>query len=576
MRSDITSSFGDASGVAEGVPLTIELTVLDIADGATPLAGAAVYLWHCDRDGRYSMYSQASPDENYLRGVQETDADGKVTFTRSSRPLLGPLAAHPLRGLPEPRRRDQREQQAAHLAARAARGRLRRGLRHRRLRAERPEPGADLAGHATRCSATATRCSWPPSPAARRGLRRDAERPRLRLDGVPPVAPPDVPFGVYLHVPFCPLSCGYCDFNTYTADRDGGGVPQAAYVGTRLPRSSRPAGSGPPVPRSYTVFFGGGTPTLCRPRLGRRLARRSTQALGAGPGRRGDHRGQPRRRERSPRALGRPGSPGSPSACSRPPRPCCGSSDRRRAPPGSAPQSRRPRLARPDFDHVNLDLIYGTPGENGRGLRGVTGRGDHPAGVDHVSAYSLIVEDGTRLARPDAPGRAALPVRRRGRRPVHHRRRRADRQPAWTGTRCPTGRATKMRAAGTTSSTGRAANWWGFGPGAHSHVGGVRWWNVKHPTAYAGRLAEGACPRGTVKELLTDDDPRAGAGAAGGPPARRPARSTSSTADLVDGIVARGLGRPRRRPPRAHPPGSAARRCGGARAGRVRGAGFPG
>jgi len=63
------------------VPLTVELTVVDTANGCVPLAGAAVYLWHCDREGRYSMYSEGAEHENYLRGVQETDADGRVTFT---------------------------------------------------------------------------------------------------------------------------------------------------------------------------------------------------------------------------------------------------------------------------------------------------------------------------------------------------------------------------------------------------------------------------------------------------------------------------------------------------------------
>jgi protocatechuate 3,4-dioxygenase beta subunit len=80
VRSDIRSSIGGATGVAEGVALTVTLTVVD-ASGCIPTAGFAVYLWHCDRDGNYSMYSQAVADENYLRGVQETDEDGKVTFT---------------------------------------------------------------------------------------------------------------------------------------------------------------------------------------------------------------------------------------------------------------------------------------------------------------------------------------------------------------------------------------------------------------------------------------------------------------------------------------------------------------
>ncbi|MGP4084131.1 intradiol ring-cleavage dioxygenase [Streptomyces sp. KR55] len=82
VRSDITSSFGDsAGGTAEGVPLAITLTVVDAASGCgTPKQGAAVYLWHCDRDGNYSLYSEGVTDENYLRGVQETDDKGRVTF----------------------------------------------------------------------------------------------------------------------------------------------------------------------------------------------------------------------------------------------------------------------------------------------------------------------------------------------------------------------------------------------------------------------------------------------------------------------------------------------------------------
>ena len=80
VRSDITSSFGDASGVAEGVPLPIAMTVLDVQAGGTPVKGAAVYVWHCDREGRYSLYSEGATDQNYLRGVQETDAGGRVAF----------------------------------------------------------------------------------------------------------------------------------------------------------------------------------------------------------------------------------------------------------------------------------------------------------------------------------------------------------------------------------------------------------------------------------------------------------------------------------------------------------------
>ncbi|MFF7314456.1 intradiol ring-cleavage dioxygenase [Streptomyces sp. NPDC008137] len=82
VRGDITRSFGDsAGGTAAGVPLTITLTVVDAASGCgTPKRGAAVYLWHCDREGNYSLYSEGVTEENYLRGVQETDEKGQVTF----------------------------------------------------------------------------------------------------------------------------------------------------------------------------------------------------------------------------------------------------------------------------------------------------------------------------------------------------------------------------------------------------------------------------------------------------------------------------------------------------------------
>ncbi len=81
VRSDIRSSFGTASGVAAGVPLTVKLRILNNAKGNTAYEGAAVYLWHCDQEGRYSMYSSGVQNENYLRGVQAADANGDVTFT---------------------------------------------------------------------------------------------------------------------------------------------------------------------------------------------------------------------------------------------------------------------------------------------------------------------------------------------------------------------------------------------------------------------------------------------------------------------------------------------------------------
>jgi protocatechuate 3,4-dioxygenase beta subunit len=81
VRADIRSSFGSSSGVATGVPLTIRLAILDVSNDCAPMDGAAVYLWHCDQQGRYSLYSPGAENENYLRGVQAAGADGIVTFT---------------------------------------------------------------------------------------------------------------------------------------------------------------------------------------------------------------------------------------------------------------------------------------------------------------------------------------------------------------------------------------------------------------------------------------------------------------------------------------------------------------
>jgi protocatechuate 3,4-dioxygenase beta subunit len=81
VRSDIRSSFGTSSGTAAGVPLTVTLTLLASSGGCAPLPGYAIYLWHCDRDGLYSLYSLGVTDQNYLRGVQTTGSDGSVTFT---------------------------------------------------------------------------------------------------------------------------------------------------------------------------------------------------------------------------------------------------------------------------------------------------------------------------------------------------------------------------------------------------------------------------------------------------------------------------------------------------------------
>ena len=80
VRADIRSSFGTSTTTAKGVPLTIKLTIQDAANNCAPMTGAAVYVWHCDQAGNYSLYSQAAASENYLRGVQATDGSGVATF----------------------------------------------------------------------------------------------------------------------------------------------------------------------------------------------------------------------------------------------------------------------------------------------------------------------------------------------------------------------------------------------------------------------------------------------------------------------------------------------------------------
>jgi protocatechuate 3,4-dioxygenase beta subunit len=81
VRQDIRSSFGGLTGTATGIPLRVTLTVVDVARGAAPYPGAAIYLWHCDAEGRYSLYSPGATDQNYLRGVQVADSTGALTFT---------------------------------------------------------------------------------------------------------------------------------------------------------------------------------------------------------------------------------------------------------------------------------------------------------------------------------------------------------------------------------------------------------------------------------------------------------------------------------------------------------------
>src|SRR4051812_41733408 len=311
------------------------------------------------------------------------------------------------------------------------------------------------------------------------------------------------PFGLYVHVPFCVTRCGYCDFNTYTSDELGPGANRAEYAGTAIEELRRAAETlGPDLPTVSTVFVGGGTPTLLP-------ADDLAAVLSAVRDLFPVARGVEVTTEANPESvtpaslttLREAGftriSLGMQSAAEH----VLAVLDRRHTPGRAAEAAREAAAA--GFEHVNLDLIYGTPGESdadwAASLDAVLA-----APVDHVSAYALIVEDGTRLARRISRGELPMPdddV-------LADRYEQADATLRAVGfdwyevSNWARGNAARCRH---NELYWANANWWGIGPGAHSHVGGLRWWNVKHPAAYAGRLRRRESPVQDT-ELLDDDD----------------------------------------------------------------------
>jgi oxygen-independent coproporphyrinogen-3 oxidase len=308
------------------------------------------------------------------------------------------------------------------------------------------------------------------------------------------------PFGVYVHVPFCRTRCGYCDFNTYTASELGGGASQADYpelVAREVDLAAKVLPTnGTPV---NTVFFGGGTPTLLAPgRIGGiigkidetfGLAKGAEVTVEANPETVGPAELEQLRAQGVNRL-----SFGMQSAVPHVLRVL----DREHRPDRPLDCVRWAREA--GFEHVSLDLIYGTPGESDDDWRrSLTAAIE--AGPDHVSAYALIVEDGTRLAAKVRRGEIAAPDDDA----MADRYLIADDLLGAAGfTWYELSNWAKSEEAHSRHNllywTG--GEWWGFGPGAHSHVGGVRWWNVKHPVAYASRLAEGKSPA-AARERLT-------------------------------------------------------------------------
>ncbi|MGP7996843.1 MAG: radical SAM family heme chaperone HemW [Streptosporangiaceae bacterium] len=311
---------------------------------------------------------------------------------------------------------------------------------------------------------------------------------------------PGRPFGIYVHVPFCSTRCGYCDFNTYTATELGGGAsrdsyPSLAAAEIRLARQVL----GDQCPPVSTVFFGGGTPTLLPPGQLGELLRVVDGEFGLAPGAEVSTEANPESvDQRSLAGLRAAGitriSLGMQSSAPH----VLAVLDRVHQPGRPAQCARWARQA--GFEHVSLDLIYGTPGESAADWRASV-QAALAAGPDHISAYALIIEDGTRLAARIRRGEVAEPDDEA----MAQRYLAADDLLAGAGL---TWYEVSNWAAGPEAACQHnrlywtGGNWWGAGPGAHSHVAGTRWWNVKHPAAYAARISAGASP-GQAREVLT-------------------------------------------------------------------------
>ena len=302
------------------------------------------------------------------------------------------------------------------------------------------------------------------------------------------------PLGLYVHVPYCAARCGYCDFNTYVAPA----VQRAGFAADAIAEIDLAARTlGERARPLETVFFGGGTPTLLPPAD-------LIAILGAADDRFGLARGAEVTVEANPesvdaRALAqlRAGgvtrvSFGMQSAVAH----VLSALDRRHTPGRAA--AAVGEAWRAGFDHVSVDLIYGTPGETDEDWRASLDAA-LDAGPDHVSAYALTVEPGTRMAARvrrgelPAPDEDALAARYAI----------ADERLGAAGLRWYEISNWARPGAECRHNLGywRGADWWGVGPGAHSHVDGERWWNVLRPADYGARLRAGRSPAAS-REVL--------------------------------------------------------------------------
>jgi len=299
-------------------------------------------------------------------------------------------------------------------------------------------------------------------------------------------------FSVYVHVPFCASRCGYCDFNTYTAQelmRDGTTVTQSNYVDSliaEIKMASQQLGAKP----ISTIFFGGGTPTLLAPAAIEKTLVRLEQEFGflddieitieANPDS-VTSESLGRLREAGINRI----SFGMQSAVPH----VLATLERTHSPEGLVAAALAAKAV--GFEHLSVDLIYGTPGESLADWRqSIDVALSLP--IDHISAYSLIVEEGTRFARKVSQGEVVMPDEDLT----------ADKYLMATEAFEAVGfdwyEVSNWARPGGQCRHNLAYwngdDWWGFGPGAHSHLAGQRWWNVKHPAAYAQRLEANELP----------------------------------------------------------------------------------
>ncbi|MGM0384976.1 MAG: radical SAM family heme chaperone HemW [Actinomycetota bacterium] len=316
----------------------------------------------------------------------------------------------------------------------------------------------------------------------------------------------DHSFSAYLHVPFCRVRCGYCDFNTYTSGELGGGTDQMGYAASSAAEvrhaAAHLATAGVPSRPAATVFLGGGTPTLLPAADLVWMLDAVRDAWGIVPGAEVTTEANPDSVDETYlEHLAAGGftrlSLGMQSAVPH----VLAALDRTHTP---ANVGRAVAAARAVGLDVSVDLIYGTPGESiGDWRRSVAEA--LALEPDHVSAYALGIEDGTRMG-------AQV---RRGELPPTDPDDQAEKyeiaDSAFSSAGLPWYEISNWARPGHECRHNlaywRGEDWWGIGPGAHSHVRGVRFWNVKHPIAHAGRMAAGLSPA-AGREILSPEERR--------------------------------------------------------------------